>query len=263
MIHIEIAAKYKKCKQINEFVKNMPANFDNQGTLLYDKRNTIKSFPINCTENIPLQKLVVKRFKTPIFFQSLAYSFFRSSKAARAFNNAAELRKRGINTPQEIAYREDYQNKLLKSSYVITDFTDGKPIRDFFITPEGFNRTIAEKFAHFAVELHTKGILHHDLNSTNVLYHQSEQRSYFSVIDINRMEFRKPEKNLTPNECFDNLTRFTGLMDLFEYVLQYYIKYRNWDNTMIEDAIKIKINHDKRRMRKKAFCNKLKKLRHV
>lgn len=263
MTHIEISTEYKDYKQINEFVKNIPVIFDNQGTLLYNKRNTIKSFLIQSTEDSPLQKIVVKKFKNPIFFQSLAYSFFRSSKAARAFNNATELRKRGIKTPIEIAYREDYQNKLLKSSYVITDFTDGQPIRDFFMAPNGFNHIVAEKFAHFAVELHLKGILHHDLNSTNVLYHQSEQGSYFSVIDINRMEFRKPEKTLTPHECFNNLTRFTGLMDLYEYVLQHYIKYRNWDKDLIVNAIKIKKNHDKRRIRKKTFFNKVKKLRYV
>lgn len=262
MTHIEITSGYKDNKLINEFVKNIPIIFNNKGRLLYDKRNTIKSFSIDSTD-VPFQELVVKRFKSPHLFQSLVYSFFRSSKAFRAFSNASELRKRGVNTPQEIAYIENFQNKLLKSSYVITSFTNGQPIRDFLMAPEGFNHIVAEAFARFAVELHQKGILHHDLNSTNVLYHQSEQGNYFSVIDINRMEFKSPPKELTPAECFNNLTRFTGQMDLFEYVLQHYITYRSWKKEMIEDAIKIKINHDKRRIRKKAFFNNLKRLCHV
>lgn len=258
MIYREISSEYKDNKLISEFVRSIPAIFNDKGTLLYDKRNTIKSFSIN-SPDIPSEELVVKRFKTPNFFQSLAYSFFRSSKAFRAFNNAAELQRRKINTPQAIAYIEEYQNKLLKSSYVITSHTDGQAVRDFFMTPEGLNPVIAEEFARFAVELHQKGILHHDLNSTNVLYHPSKQSNSFSVIDINRMEFRSSDESLTPAECFENLTRFTGFMDLFEYVLKCYIKYRNWDDRVIESAIQIKINHDKRRLRKKAFLAKLKK----
>lgn len=262
MRYIEIALEYKDNKLINEFVKSIPVIFDNKGIALYDKRNIIKSFSINSLD-IPFQKLVVKKFKSPNLFQSIAYSFFRSSKAVRAFNNATELRKRKINTPQEIAYIEEYQNKLLKSSYVITGFTDGQPIRDFFLQSEGFNPIVAEEFARFAVELHRKGILHHDLNSTNVLYHQSEQGNYFSVIDINRMEFKSSREELSPAECFDNLTRFTGLMELFEYVLRHYIKYRDWNADLLEDAIQIKKNHDKQWARKKAFFNNLKKIHHV
>lgn len=261
MTNIEIASEYKDNKLINEFISSIPMIFNDNGKLLYDKRNTIKSFHINSLET-PFQELVVKKFRNPNLFQSLIYSFFRSSKATRAFYNAINLQKEGIQTPQAIAYIEEYQNKLLKSSYVITPFTDGLPIRDFLILPEGINHKVADEFALFVVQLHQKGILHHDLNSTNVLYHQSETNNYFSVIDINRMEFIPP-KELTPAQCFDNLTRFTGQMDLFEYVLQQYLAYREWNKNLIESAIKIKINHDKRRIRRKAFFSNLKKIHHV
>lgn len=262
MTHVEIAPEYKDTRLVNEFIKRILAIFENEGVLLYNERNTIKSFAIDDPE-FPFQQLVVKRFGNRTVFQRLSYSFFRDSKAVRAFRNASELRKRGINTPQAIACIEEYRNGLLKSSYVITDFTDGRPIWDFFMASEKFDETVAKEFARFVVELHEKGILHHDLNSTNVLYHRSEEGNYFSVIDINRMQIKSSPKELTPDECFENLTRFTGKMDLFEYVLRHYIRYRGWDDHMIAAAIKIKEVHDKQWIRRKMFFSKLKKMCHV
>lgn len=262
MTHVEIAPEYKNCRFVNEFIKGILVMFENEGVLLYNERNTIKSFVVDDPE-FPFQRLVVKRFGNRNIFQSFSYSFFRDSKAVRAFHNASELRKRGIKTPQEFACIEEFRHGLLKSSYVITDFTDGRPIWDFFMASENFDETVAKEFARFAVELHEKGILHHDLNSTNVLYHLSEQGNYFSVIDINRMQIKAAGNELTPDECFENLTRFTGKMDLFEYVLRYYIHYRGWEENMIATAIKIKEVHDKQWIRRKMFFSKLKKMCHV
>lgn len=261
MIHIRIAPEYQTNKEISEFVGKIPLTFDDEGSLLYDKRNTIKSFKVT-NQDIPCQLLVVKRFKTPNIIQRIAYSFFRSSKAVRAFDNAAELRRRGINTPHEVACIEEKHGCLLRAAYVITHFTGGQPIGELLLTPEGVNPAAAKNFVHFVIELHSKGILHHDLNSTNVLYHKTEEGGYFSVIDINRMKFKSPGE-LTPAECFENLTRFTGQMDLFDFVLKYYIKERGWADEMIHEARKIKINHDRQRVRRKVFFNHIKKIRHV
>lgn len=262
MIHIKITPEYKDCKSINEFVMQLPETFDTEGTLLYDKRNTIKSFHVD-DPDVSFQKLVVKRFKKTNLFQSIVYGCFCDSKAKRAFNNAIQLRSRGIYTPKQVAYIEEFYCGLLKSSYVVTYFTDGVPIRDFFIRTDGFDENVAEDFARFVVQLHENGILHHDLNSTNVLYHQSEEGNYFSVIDINRMTIDPFEKRLTPEECFENLTRFTGLMELYEYVLRQYLRIRNWDENMIVKAVKVKREHDRRWVRRKSFFNKLKKVCHV
>lgn len=262
MIRIKIAPEYQANKDINEFINQVPLKFDDGGTMLHDERNTIKDFTFD-NPHIPFGQLVVKRYKVPIFVQRVAYSFFRKSKAMRAFNYARELRKRGINTPHEVAFIEEYHNRLIKSTYIVTCFTDGRPIKDFITISEGINTQVAQEFARFAKELHVKGILHHDLNPTNVLYHPTVDKHYFSVIDINRMKFKQPGSQLTPAECFENLTRFTGRMDLFEYVLRHYIKERGWNEDLIKVAIKMKIRHDEQRIRRKAFLKNLKKICHV
>lgn len=263
-IDITYSKKYSRnnCNDsTNRFIESIPSIFNLQGTLLYDERNTVKSFSIS-NPDIPFSELVIKKFKKPNIIQRIAYSFFRENKAVRAFKNAEKLLEQGIATPQGIACIVIYNNLFLNSSYLVTTFTNGRPIMEFFTTPQEFNHLFIKEFGAFAVKLHQKGILHHDLNSTNVLYHQTENGSFFSVIDINRMSFKSPQK-ISPADCFENLTRFTGDMILFELVVQHYVNLRGWNENLVNDAIRIKIKHDKHRIRKKTFLASLKRICHV
>ena len=62
-------------------------------TTLYKGRNTVKSF---CVDG---RTLVVKHYKRPNPVQRVAYSFFKKSKAARAYLFAAMLRERDSTRP--------------------------------------------------------------------------------------------------------------------------------------------------------------------
>lgn len=95
---IEYNPEYKNNLKVTEFIEKLPSRFEQEGSVLFSGRNVIKSFVINPADNI-LKQVVVKRYKFPNAIQRIAYSFFRASKAARAFHNAAQLRTRGIDTP--------------------------------------------------------------------------------------------------------------------------------------------------------------------
>ena len=253
MICVELHPQYGPDSKMYDFVKGLPFFFGKEGEVLYSDRNLIKSFPY--LENGEDKYLVVKQYRNRTFFQRVAYGFFCKTKAKRAFLNAGELQKRHIATPRAVGYLEEYRYGLLRTSFLVTEYTNWKPISCFFNEPRLFDKSVAEKFAVFVAELHQKGILHHDLNSTNVLYHQAGN---FALIDNNRMSFRADGNKLSLRECFDNLTRFTGDMALFEYVLRYYLKYRNWAPSLLPIAINIKIIHDKQYLRRKKILHKLK-----
>lgn len=256
-IKITISPDYKKNEVVNDFVCELAHTFEKEGTILYNERNIIKSYVLDNTD-IPLNKVVVKRYKSPNLIQRIAYSFFRSSKAERAFNNATELRKREIDTPKEIAHIEQWKNGLFLYGYYISDSDDAPPIREKLIELEDFDQTMARDFAAFVVKLHEKGILHHDLNSTNVLYHPYEGRYKFSVIDINRMDFYSGGNLISKKKRFENLTRFTGRMDLFEFVLRHYAQERGWNvEETVKAAIKQKNRHDEQWRKRKTFLRKL------
>jgi Mn2+-dependent serine/threonine protein kinase len=256
-IKIVISPEYEANPLVKSFINELPTIFENSGEILYAERNLIKKYEVDKSDNI-LNEVVVKRYKRPNSIQKIIYSFFRSSKAERAFHNATELRKRGISTPREIAYIEITKNGLFEYGYYISGSDTAPPIRERLIEQEEFDHNMAEDFARFAATLHEKGILHGDLNSTNVLYHHGKNGYSFSVIDINRMKFFDTSVSIPKKECFDNLTRFTGRMDLYEFVLDIYIKERNWDTEIdLKEAINIKTLHDEQWRRRKSFLRKL------
>lgn len=257
IITMKINSQYKHSQELHEFIKSLPKNFEREGEILYDERNVIKSFMVRTHEKYT-EKVVVKRYKCPNIIQQIIYSFFRKSKAERAFSYGIQLQEASINTPTPIAYFEEWKNGLFKFGYYLSGYDNAPAIRKELIEKEEFNQTMAEDFAIFVANLHNKDILHHDLNSTNVLYHPEANGHFsFSVIDINRMTFKK--SNLTLSECLDNLTRFTGRMDLFEYVLKKYIQYRGLPlQKTLQEGIAIKIKHDRDWYRRKNFFKKIK-----
>jgi len=234
--------------------------FEAGGETLYSDRNIIKRFSLDESDEI-LRNVIVKRYKYPNFFQRIAYSFFRKTKAERAFYNAGKLRSAAISTPREIAYLKQWHRGLFGYGFFVSGADDAPPICDRLIELDPFDRVMADDFASFAIKLHEAGILDHDLNSTNVLYHAAGAQYHFSLIDINRIDFMPKGKPISRDDCLENLTRFTRKMDLFEYVIRCYAEKRNWDiSSTLNRAIKIKRKHDRQRKHRKAFLRALRRL---
>ena len=252
----EINPEMSDAKAFTAFVNNLPEYFSTHGRTIYDERNVIKMF----TPDEAGACVVVKRFRKPNIIQRIVYSFFRKSKAQRAYRNATELLRRGVSTPTNMAYLETWQGALFEYGYYVTAVDAAPPIRDRLITPDVFDHAMAADFARFVADLHSKGILHNDLNSTNVLYHDGiDGHSTFSVIDINRMKFY-PHGTLPPMaERMENLTRFTGRMDLFEYVATCYVShFKPGEAPAVSGLMAVKRRHDERWRRRKSFFGKFK-----
>lgn len=87
-------------EHLRQFVEELPQRFSKEGEVLQDRRNTIKVFHVNGLD------INVKRFRVPFFFNRIIYTFFRASKASKAYLNALEVLRRGFETPHSIAYIE-------------------------------------------------------------------------------------------------------------------------------------------------------------
>jgi hypothetical protein len=256
-IKIVISPEYENNITVRKFAEKLPDIFGKEGIVLYSERNTIKSFILDESDEV-LCNVVVKRYKWPNFIQQIVYSFFRPNKAKRAFYNAEKLRRNNVDTPREIAYIEQWEGGLFKYGFFLSGYNDAPCICKKLIEQEDFDRVMAKDFADFAIDLHKAGILDNDLNSTNVLYHPKGNHYRFSLIDINRMKFLSEGKSISRIDCLENLTRFTGRMDLFEYVVRCYAEKRNWDiETSVKEAIQIKEKHDRQWKRRKVFLRKL------
>lgn len=224
---------------------------EGKGQLLYKGRNEIRSFE---TEG---QTIVVKRYKRLNWINRIVYTFFRTNKARRSYENASRLRQRGFMTPHEIAYIEDKNKGLLTQVYYVCCYTNAEPIRTNLIRQKPFDKELAVAYAHFVATLHEAGVLHRDLNPTNVLYTKHNGNYYFELIDINRMHFF--EGPVPKAECMENLTLFYWLTDAYCFILNEYAFTRGWTEADIAEAIHVKKQHDKRWVRRKKIIHPFRK----
>ena len=248
-----INSKFSGSDALKDLMQNLPSRFEKEGELLFKSRNTIKKFVLSDG-----MEIVVKKYKTPILIQRIVYSYFRKTKAERAYVNAAELMRRGIDTPMNIAWASVKENGLFHTGYFVSDVNDAPAIENELQGGENFNKALAEDFAQFVALLHSKGIIHKDLNCTNVIYRPKSEGNYeFSLIDNNRMKFCPEGKEPSESECMENLTLFTGDLNVLHQVALYYTISRGWEREMVDKILNVKISHDKKWRRKKRILHML------
>ena len=220
MINIEISADYL-C--YTPFIKSIPSLIaQGKGDMLYQGRNSV--WKIEYRKRL----FIVKLFMRVNPEQQAVYTFFRPTKAARAFRNAAEFRKRGFSTPHEIAYIEIMENGLFTTGYYISEEARGREVSKDIIKGNLLNERLADAVTRQILCLHNKGIMHGDLNLSNVFYeHHLNGRFTFDMIDLNRSHFY----NGLPNDmqCLRNMVRLTHHHDLYEFILRNYAELRGWN----------------------------------
>lgn len=243
---------------LRRFVRSLPETFEREGKEMFRGRNVVKLFSLPGGPD-GLRQLCVKRYKRPVLAQRVVYTCVRRSKALRAYLFAEEFRRRGFDTPFAAACAEHLSGGLMDDGYLVTGVTSLPPIRDCLVDPPAFDRDVAEAFARFAARLHEAGILHGDLNCTNVLYRRAEAGIAFTLIDTNRSRFYPPGRTIPVAECFENLTRFTGRMDLFEFVARAYAEARRFGNpeAAVAQLVETKRRHDAAWQRRKALTRRL------
>ncbi len=165
----------------------------------------------NVVEKVCMQgkDYVVKTYKRPNFFNRLAYTYLRKSKAKRAFLNAHHLLELGIETPTPVAYIEVYKKGIFSKGYFISEYVPYHTMRETFDgnTPESDDLSLKTEFMKFALSLHEKKVLPLDFNSGNIFYYfDTEKGRYrFALTDINRMQFGKIPSTYAVMRSFEQL----------------------------------------------------------
>jgi hypothetical protein len=149
-------------------------------------------------------KTVIKSFKIPHLLNRIVYTYFRRGKAYKSYHNALRLEELGISTPKPIALIEFYTSGLLKESFFISEFFDYDfTIRTPLLEPLYDREAIFTAFASYTYDLHQKGVWHLDYSPGNILIKRIEKGYQFSIVDINRMEFRE----ITPLNGCENFNK--------------------------------------------------------
>lgn len=204
------------------FISTLPEAFAaEQGELVYDGRNQVRRFTDQGVT------MMVKRYKRVNLVQRVVYTLFRKTKACRAYLFAQEFRRRGIDTPQEVAYLERGSMGLFHTGYFVSLEVPGTEAHLLLREVKEFSPKLADAVAGQVLLMHRKGILHGDLNLSNFLCTEQDGQYHFCMIDINRSHFR--EGFPTDEECLKNLVRITHRRDLYEYIIRSYARQRGWD----------------------------------
>ena len=176
-------------EHLRPFVERLtrPIFFTRHGETLHSGRNTVKLFE---TDGM---RLVVKSYERLSLFNRFAYGLLRKSKAMRAYRHAGQLRRLGIDTPEEVAVVEIRKGGAMRHCYFVSLYTDCESIRpttELFMQREEAKRVL-DGVAELLVRMHWAGVEHKDLNVGNILYRKEKDRYCFQVIDTNRMSFHK------------------------------------------------------------------------
>jgi serine/threonine protein kinase len=162
---------------------------------------------------------VVKAFKIPNFINKIVYTFFKSSKAKKSYDNSIKIQKY---VPKAIGYKEYYKFGLLHDSYFVSeefkyDFTIREPLlEDDFIDKDNILRA----FARFTYELHQDNILHLDYSPGNILIKKENKNYIFKIVDINRMKFQ----TLTLDERLKNFAKLWAKDEDLRVIIDEYAK---------------------------------------
>jgi tRNA A-37 threonylcarbamoyl transferase component Bud32 len=185
---------------LNSFVANIPTLFDQEGELVYAARNQLKRYSVEGYD------IIVKRYKVPHLINRIVYTFFRPSKAKRAYEYALKLLELGVNTPAPIAYIEQKSFGLLNHGYFISiyekDYTDIRAL----MTGAQTNDALLQELSSYIAEFHNKGVLHFDMSPGNILYKEVDNHFDFTLIDINRMQFLTTIPNKKRFKSFKRLS---------------------------------------------------------
>lgn len=233
------------CPEIsNVDIFEATVDFDNHGTLIFNGRNKLRRVNMRGVE------VAVKRFKKFNIIRKITRRF-RKSKARRAYFNALKLWQLGFETPIPIAFVEkrNWWGALV-DSYYLCQYRNITPIDVVLDNPKAL-----ERFADYAVSLHSAGILHHDLNRTNVCFDPKNPESLM-LIDINRMSFGK----VSVRDRRNNLQRFCKSGDVFNSFTKLYLQKAGLPSYLLPKWIAAKQRWDARRKRKKAFKKFLKRI---
>ncbi len=208
---------------------------------MHKARNEIKK--LYCEQH----SLVVKSFKTPNLLNRLVYTYLRGSKAQKSYDNALRLQALDINTPEPVAIIKELTPTLHKSFFISVAFEYDYTLREPLRNPGFPNRTaLFETFARYSADLHDKGVLHNDYSQGNVLIKEENGTYVFSIVDINRMEF----KSLTRAERYNNFSRLWADEETLNIIAK---AYANATGYNVEEAVREIIKYDRKHKNFKQF----------
>lgn len=201
------------------------------------------------------ESYVIKKFKKPNWFNRFVYTYFRKSKARRAYEHAGTLLNVGIETPKPVAYIEIRKYGLFDTGYFISEYIAFPLLNEVVnLSPEQ-QQAVKKDFLFFTAHLHQRKIIHKDYNAGNIMFYKGADDNYrFVLIDINRLAVGKNSLHL----CMQAFNQLGVQLDQMFTIISQYADIRKCDvvNSLI--VLLMNYKHRSRRQRYKRTWKYLK-----
>lgn len=217
-----------------EFLEALPTTFDHRGEEIHHARNILKTIDA-AGLGLPdgIDKVMVKRYRGLFWFQKLDYTYMRTPKCRRAFDNTAELRRRGFDAARELGVVEVWSHGLFQYGFFVSAVGQGLRLDDLVIKlrNEGKTETVKTLISQYATlvkRLHERGVLYWDMNCGNVLCRQEKPEGdwHFTLIDTNRIRFFAPDTPLPLDTVIGDLILMNPKMGTVEMFQTEYLRQR-------------------------------------
>lgn len=209
---------------LNRHIQAIPLRNYHPTQTFCNKRNLVQKVMI---EN---QEFVIKKYKRPTLANCVVYTYFRKTKARKAYEYANKLLEAGFETATAVAYIEISKNGFFHTGYFISEYLSYSLFTDANQLSHKERKRFTEDFVAYTAKLHENDILHQDYNKGNILYYKKNERYHFALVDINRIHFGKG----SIRNCMKALSQLGLQFDQFFSLLTKYTKFRNWN---IKDSL--------------------------
>ena len=110
------------------YIRAIPSEEYEREEVYCNRRNTVERVRFGDKD------FVIKKYKRPALINCLIYTWFRKSKAQRAFEYAELFLQRGIETAPPVAYIEIKKNGFFHTGYFISEYLPYPLVTDMFGT---------------------------------------------------------------------------------------------------------------------------------
>lgn len=142
----------------------------------------------NVVAKLPGDGINIKAYKVPGLAKGLIYGLFRKPKALRAYDNAFELLRLGIRTPEPLGVLvERKAGRLCRSFFVSRQLEGWSELRG--VEKRSDFGILVKALAEFILDMHHKGVYMKDMTPGNILFRLAGGSFEFALVDINRMCF--------------------------------------------------------------------------
>ena len=163
---------------LEDFVRRLPQEEFPIDHVFCDRRNTVVA---THEQGIPM---VVKKYARPTVFNCFIYTFFRPTKAKRAYRYAMRLERCGVETAAPIGYVHVYRWGIFHTGYFLCRYLPYPTLASIKGLNEVEKQQLCDDCIAFTVFLHRHKLIPGDYSTTKILTGNITSPWWISIVFI-------------------------------------------------------------------------------